>query len=531
MISSNCIFNNINLDFDGLIDFDLLESIDFAYSKYFTDERYHLQNFSEDTGIFLRDSIKMNYISTGKFDCFLKYVDYFIDEFDFNLSEKDIKALKTVISNLIYSAQTKFRALHYSRTRDHFKNMNGKNVWLKFDSYIKIIIHFEQKGYFYNFKGFWDRSKEVGSISRMIPSKLFIDTLMKIDVSIDKKVVRMNEDKSTIPVVQFKISKDITDANGPLLKNVKKTQEIIRLEKKIVQINNLLNSFNIELDLNEQQKAEMLSRISVYPDIFYIWYRRIFNNCNINSSGRDLMKCGGRLYDETCNIPSEYRNYITINGNKTQELDISATHPSILYATQCGYIPDGDLYEIDYDGAEFEQKVGVKVRDVCKVILTSAINMNEQDYNRYISNIIYDKIYKLINKKDPVKFQYFFPIDKKTGKVSKKKQRCLTNKKIGINSKEIQKIRMLLEEKHKLIFDKQKEGQDCLGLICLKQESDIVMKIFEEFILKRNIPVLQIYDSFIVEDTPGNEVLLRETIINAFQEVTNSSCVPIIKKK
>jgi hypothetical protein len=508
-----------------------MERIDAAYYKLATDESHLLRNFTDETGIFLDDSIKMNYIATGKFDFFLKYVNYFIGEFRSNLTKNDIKILKVLVSNLIFFAQTKFRPIHYSRGREHFKEINGKNVWMKYDSYKKIINHFEQKEYFYKFEGFHDKETGKGAISRMIPSKKFIEKLMEIDGSIDKKMIQMNCDKTKIDVVQFKKSKEFNNENGPVLKNVIKTQEIIRLEKKIIRINNELKNYDIKFDLNDKQLSEMYSRISVYPDVRNIWYRRIFNNCSENLSGRDLMRYNGRLYDETCNIPSEYRKFITINGNTTLELDISATHPSILYATHYGYIPDGDLYEIDYDGTEFEQKVGVKVRDVCKVILTSAINMNEKNYKRYISNIIYDKIYKILNKKDPGKYQYYYPTDKKTGKKSKKKIRCLNNKQIGIDANEIRKIRTLLEEKHKPIFDKQREKNEILGLLLLRQESDIVMKIFEEFILKRKIPVLQVYDSFIVEDTPENEVLLHETIIRAFQEVTNSNCVPGIKKK
>lgn len=382
MIKSNCILNNSIVEFDSLIDFDKMERIDAAYSKLATDESYLLRNFTDETGIFLDNSIKMNYIATGKFDFFLKYVNYFIGEFRSNLTKNDIKILKVLVSNLIFSSQTKFRPIHYFRGREHFKKINGKNVWMKYDSYKKIINHFEQKEYFYNFEGFHDKETGEGAISRMIPSKKFIEKLMEIDASFDKKMIQMNCDKTKIDVVQFKKTKESNDEDGPVLNNVKKTQIITRLENKIIRINNELKNFDIKFDLNDKQLSEMYSHISVYPDVRNIWYRRIFNNCSENSSGIVLMRYGGRFYDETCNIPSEFRKFITINGNKTLELDISATHPSLLYATNYGKIPEGDLYKIDYDGTEFEQNVGVKVRDVCKVILTAAINMNEVNYKK-----------------------------------------------------------------------------------------------------------------------------------------------------
>jgi len=67
------------------------------------------------------------------------------------------------------------------------------------------------------------------------------------------------------------------------------------------------------------------------------WLRRIF----IEST-----QLGGRFYGEYQNLPSELRDAILINGEKTVELDFKAMHIAILYALE-GIELDGDPYHVE----------------------------------------------------------------------------------------------------------------------------------------------------------------------------------------
>ncbi len=67
---------------------------------------------------------------------------------------------------------------------------------------------------------------------------------------------------------------------------------------------------------------------------------------------------GGRWYANVQNIPSQLRRYITIDDERTVELDYNAYHARLLYA-QAGAVPDGDPYTIPLDG--WEDKASLRV--------------------------------------------------------------------------------------------------------------------------------------------------------------------------
>ena len=66
---------------------------------------------------------------------------------------------------------------------------------------------------------------------------------------------------------------------------------------------------------------------------------RVFNNLEFNE--------GGRFYGGWWEmVPSEYRRKILINGKRTEELDFSTLHPTILYAQSSSSLK-GDAYDIE----------------------------------------------------------------------------------------------------------------------------------------------------------------------------------------
>jgi hypothetical protein len=73
-----------------------------------------------------------------------------------------------------------------------------------------------------------------------------------------------------------------------------------------------------------------------------------FNHVNLKRVfSRGSMERGGRFYGGWWQfIPSEYREFITINGLATVEIDYSELHPRLLYLGQGLAPPTGDLYDI-----------------------------------------------------------------------------------------------------------------------------------------------------------------------------------------
>lgn len=70
-------------------------------------------------------------------------------------------------------------------------------------------------------------------------------------------------------------------------------------------------------------------------------YYRVFNDGSLN------FDAGGRFYCHwSQQIKSEYRKFITIDGEPCVELDYSCLHISMLYALRGKSLPDGDLYEL-----------------------------------------------------------------------------------------------------------------------------------------------------------------------------------------
>ena len=128
------------------------------------------------------------------------------------------------------------------------------------------------------------------------------------------------------------------------LKNAEKTKIEIppeltanakQLSAGASKINDLLEKTFIDLFLDEYELEELQDRMSekaekdpfahAHLDLTRKYLRRIFNN--------ESLEQGGRFYDGWWqSIPSEYRQYISLNGDYVVELDYSSIHIHLLYA-------------------------------------------------------------------------------------------------------------------------------------------------------------------------------------------------------
>lgn len=124
----------------------------------------------------------------------------------------------------------------------------------------------------------------------------------------------------------------------PLYVDYEETSETQAMRDNLMEINNYIEKQNISLNISDDIFEEMIKGmeekeekkkgfISCRAKVAFdrIRLKRIFNNCTFNH--------GGRFYHAWwLEVPKEYRKHITINGQKTVEIDYSTLHPSILYA-------------------------------------------------------------------------------------------------------------------------------------------------------------------------------------------------------
>jgi len=113
-------------------------------------------------------------------------------------------------------------------------------------------------------------------------------------------------------------------------------------------INDFIEKHYIDIELNDEQEAELIKRLfnkTVDEEIRYLDFndlklKRIFNNSSFEQGGRFY----GGFWQK---LPREYRYLITINDKRTIQLDYSGMHFAMLYARVGAEMPDTDPYHLD----------------------------------------------------------------------------------------------------------------------------------------------------------------------------------------
>ena len=254
---------------------------------------------------------------------------------------------------------------------------------------------------------------------------------------------------------------------------------------KLHAYNNLLHRTNIKLTRNKK----VSNYLEINPANFNNKeYYRIFNDGSF--------ELGGRFYGPWwVNLSKDIRKYITINGDKTVELDYASLNIHLLYSEE-----DLNYYDLNDNTADPYTLKGV--------------NINERDINKLIITIA-------LNKIDKSKFVYAV---KGGVKNVNDNNSSLGNKKLLKipNAKEIwRRIKLFKEEndpiKHHLFTGVGKRLQF--------KDSCIAESIIENMV-HNNIPILAIHDSFIVQQ--WNKDGLHKLMDNIFRSFKLKS-VPKIK--
>lgn len=128
---------------------------------------------------------------------------------------------------------------------------------------------------------------------------------------------------------------------------------------------------------------------------------RVFNNGSKENPIQNFTQ-GGRFYGAWWeSIPSEYRTFITINGEETVEIDYSGLHPNMLYA-QNRIALTGDPYEVEgvprkWGKYAFQQLLNGK-RDKYST---------PSDFDASAAGISWEEVREAVEKRNATIAQYF----------------------------------------------------------------------------------------------------------------------------
>ena len=185
------------------------------------------------------------------------------------------------------------------------------------------------------------------------------------------------------------------------------------------------------------------------------------------------MLLGGRFYGGWWqSLPSKFRPHITIDGQKTSEVDFSTMSLRILYAKENIQIPDNrDLYDIGLRGSKSYLS---ESRELIKIYINAILNDDKGNFR-------------------------------------------LDNKQLNTLKLTNNQLKERVYNTHK---DISKYFSTGIGLKTMFIDSQIAEKILLHF-LGKEIVVLPVHDSFIINSEYVND--LKETMISLFKSVVGSS--------
>ena len=224
----------------------------------------------------------------------------------------------------------------------------------------------------------------------------------------------------------------------------------------------------------KNKKTGALELIDYYVNLRL---QRKFIEHDKNEFGGVILKFGGRMYGPWCNLSTSQRKLITIDGEETVELDLQASAVNVLYKTVTGErYSEGDPYNIEIDSYNIPRHI---VKKAATIILStgsiqSAVAALEKHYLPYIND--FDK-------------------DTRSKKEIKESQEYKAFK-FKLRPSELLNLYL---NKHKVVRSYYLKGKR-MGDLVACMESDRVFEIVRR-LTKLKIPVLTVYDSFIVKQS------------------------------
>lgn len=257
------------------------------------------------------------------------------------LNEKFERHLRVVIVNLYhaYLSDPEF-FIAYARDKNIYATNRYKKIHISYRPLMRVIDGLLELGLIVQKSGFHDPRTEKGFLSVMRATPRLIDLIESWAVA--PSMIGRSEIEPELIVLRDSQKVEIDYQDEP-------TIEQMRVNLRLY--NSFINQTNLEIDLLPEMlpKAIDRSRKSLH---------RVFNNGNFKEGGRFY----GGWWQE---MPKEIRKHITIDGERTVEMDYSGMHLRMLYAKK-GVDCIGDPYAMGTDHTG--------LRPLCKLILLVALN-------------------------------------------------------------------------------------------------------------------------------------------------------------
>ena len=386
--------------------------------------------------------------------------------------------LSVILANLYetYSIQD-YLFTYYSRNNNDYKESKRYNLNKISARPLKFLVDsLEKHGWVDTSQWYYDKKNEENRwCSRMRPSKKLFQTFKEFKIT-PKCIYR-----KPVDCIRLKDSKE-------RLVEYTDTPTTNSMRNKLFAYNNLLLKTRIKIKRNKNVNRYL----ELHPVNFKnIEYYRVFNDSSF--------ELGGRFYGAWwVTLSKDSRGNITLNGEKTIELDYSSIGIHLLYSQEnLNYYdlndPNSDPYTLK--GIDPEE------REVNKKIITFALNMSPGDRHRKFVYTVRKKIKKTNDKRSILGIKKLLNVP--TPREVHKRLRIFEEENIPI--------------KHHLFTS--------VGTKLQFKDSCIAESVIERMVSMR-IPILVIHDSFIVQYRNGK--LLRGLMNNVCIEQKLKS-IPLIK--
>ncbi|MBI9078236.1 MAG: hypothetical protein JEY79_00665 [Pseudodesulfovibrio sp.] len=276
-----------------------------------------------------------------------------------------IRNLKTLVLDLYVAyLQGPDMWIGIARKRANQHTTRFKALQLSGHTIANQVDIFQQLGFVDMVPGYYNMKTQTGKQSRVQATDRLFEILLEYDIN-DQMLGRKKHDMI--------ILREKDEAGKKTDIDIADHRQAGRPWFDMWQYNSTLATANATLGIDQGEQLRLMKRMHWRPgfrlEMLGTEYRRIFNRFN----GEDFLY-GGRLYGHWClNIPSELREDIYINGEKTVERDFKALHPSMAYDLAGKNMPDGDLYT--WPNCKF----GEKERKIRKILFNTLLNADTPD--------------------------------------------------------------------------------------------------------------------------------------------------------
>lgn len=370
-------------------------------------------------------------------------------------------ALKVVLFNLFWSQGSSLLTPRASATYGA-KRYNPNRIGCK--SLRTVLDKLEEKEFIVQTIGYKNLSTDEGNVTTSMRTPKLTTFFKQNNWDFDKGWQQLKAPE----LVLLRSNK-----KGKELVDYKDTKYSNWLREELSIYNQLLSDTEVLL-ASKDKKTDAIHIIDEFYDDDLILHRK-FIDYGKDDSGGVKLNYGGRMYGRWCNLSSHQRKMLMLNGDETIELDLEASTVNAMYknVSDTKY-QEGDPYKLSIDGGLIPRHI---VKQASTIMLsTSSIRAATS---------------ALMNHYTPRLDEW---VKDKRSKENKEKAKEYVAIASVIKPSVIMKAFL---QKHIYIKEFYLKGKK-MGDYVACMESDRVFEIIRQ-LTEKSIPVLTVYDAFIVQ--------------------------------